>query len=282
MGAISKLSVMQLPKDAKFLECFEANPGCSLIYIDFNSIEPHALAEFSRDPRLLSVYGPDAIPFNDIYLYWGTETTQFSSIVRQFFDPAQPTEAMLAEAKKRLKLERALIKEAYLALQYGLGWKQLQVMLNLAGYACTVKQARDIFSDYWRFFVGVRHFDAKLQQMYERNAGYIINGRGRPMPVAHDQKHNMVNRFVQSTAHDILLFFLLLINRARVARKVPMRPYLVDEHDATIWEAPTEHALAAKAILEDSLVELNSILGWSVKFKGQVSIGTNLSIKLGD
>lgn len=57
---MSKISILQLPKDKRFLKCFTVPKDHKLLYTDINSLEPHVLAHFSQDPGLMSLYGPGA------------------------------------------------------------------------------------------------------------------------------------------------------------------------------------------------------------------------------
>lgn len=53
-------NVQQMPGDRKFLSCWRARPGYKLVCCDVVSLENFVLAELSRDPSLLKLYGPDA------------------------------------------------------------------------------------------------------------------------------------------------------------------------------------------------------------------------------
>lgn len=54
------INVQQMPKTRGFLECWTARPGHKLVQLDTAALEPTVLAEFSQDPALMSLYGPDA------------------------------------------------------------------------------------------------------------------------------------------------------------------------------------------------------------------------------
>jgi hypothetical protein len=275
---MSKLNVQQLPTDAGFLACFEAQPGHSLVYTDVNSLEPHVLTEFSQDKRMLSLYGPDA-KTNDIYLYFGAYTKLFGARIREHFDPDAPTKEALAAAKKALGEVRQVLKITVLGLSYGMGSGKLKDYVNLAGFPMSRSEAQGVFDDYWRFFSGIKNFEQQLLSVHDRNNGYIINGRGRPLFIANDYTKDIVNRFVQSTGHDILMYYIMLLDRARKKYKIPMRPWLVDEHDATVWEVKDSSVKQVEDLFYSTYEELNNILGWGVKFKGKVKIGRALDVK---
>jgi len=275
---MSRINVQQLPSDAEFLSCFEARPGHSLVYTDFSSLEPHVCAEFSQDPRMLSLYGKGAKP-NDIYLYFGANTELFGRQIRQHYDPDNPTQESIDLAKKHCGEIRKILKVMVLGMNYGMGAASLKDDVNTAGFSISKSGAHTVHDDYWQFFAGIKKFKERLFDLYCQNGGYIINGRGRPLPIANKYTRDIVNRFVQSTGHDILIYYLRLLNERRTRERLPMRPWLVDEHDATIWEVPDRHAEAIKQVFLDTYEELNDVLQWGIKFTGKVKIGKNLGIK---
>ena len=280
MSQKSNLSVQQLPKEPKFLSAFEAKPGHSLVYIDFSALEPHVLTEFSNDLRMKEIYGPHAKPGQDIYLYFGYNTALFGPAIKAYYNPRETSLEATEIAKKHLKTQRDILKIIVLGIGYGMGANKLKEDVNVAGYKIEAHEARKVVNDYKDFFWGVERFKIKLENTLSSNGGYIINGRGRILTIPSDKTKDIVNRFVQSTGHDILMYYLLLINRKRKERNIPMRPWQPDEHDATIWEVPDEYAQQVKEVFEECLVELNETLSWGIKFKGNVKIAKDLSVKL--
>jgi DNA polymerase I-like protein with 3'-5' exonuclease and polymerase domains len=276
---MANLNAQQLPSDFEFLDCLESRPGYSLVYTDFTALEPHVLTEFSQDKRMLSLYGPGA-KSNDIYLYFGANTKLFSSALRKYYNPEDPTPEGIKAAKTHCASERQVLKIMVLGLGYNMGAKKLKDGVNLAGFPLTEQDARSVFNDYWTFFKGIKAFEESLLQQYRNNHGYIVNGRGRILTIAEDYSKDIVNRFVQSTGHDILVYYLRLLSEGRRARKLDMRPWLVDEHDATVWEAPDEQAEQVKQLFLDCYDQLNDITKWGIKFSGKVRIGKSLAMKV--
>ncbi len=278
---MARISILQLPKDPGFLECLKPSPGCSLVYLDFAALEPHVLTEFSQDPNMLKLYGPGAKP-NDIYLFVGASTSVFGEKIRQTFDPENPTPDAIKTTKKACAIEREILKVAVLGLGYGMHPPKLQAELSLKGFPVPLHEAQAIFDDYWRWARGIKNFHNSLMRQYDKNGGYIVNGRGRPLAVHAKYKNDIVNKFVQSSGHDILMFYLTLIQKRRIADKVFMKPYVVDEHDCTIWQVVDEHVEQVKKIFADSMDELNQTLNWSVKFSGNIKSGKSLAVKCAD
>jgi hypothetical protein len=95
------------------------------------------------------------------------------------------------------------------------------------------------------------------------------------MIIHEDWQKDILNRWVQSSGHDMLTFFLYLLEPKM--RRVGGIPYLVDEHDATIWSVPTANAEIAAQYLQETYTELNKELGAPVKFTGDVKIANNLA-----
>jgi DNA polymerase I-like protein with 3'-5' exonuclease and polymerase domains len=276
---MSKLNIQALPVDAELLECLEPAPGHSLVYTDFSALEPHVLTEFSQDKRMLDLYGPNASRYNDIYLYVGSYIDLFRDAIRTFYDPANPTKESVDLAKEHCAQIRKVIKIVVLGSSYGMGAKKLQEGINLAGFDLSFAQAKGISKDYWDFFSGIKRFEQQLIHQYQRNKGFIINGRGRPLAIHPDYTKDIVNRFVQSTGHDILMHYVYLLNNRRKVEGLKMRPWFVDEHDATIAEVADDQAEYVAQVFKETFDELNEKLQWGVKFVGKIRIGKSLAIK---
>lgn len=184
----------QLPVIADYLEAFEPSKGSTLVYVDFSAQEPHVLAEFSQDPKMLTLYGPNAKPHLDIYLYFGAHTELFGKQIRLYYDPDNPTKESLNTAKKACEDIRKVIKIMVLGMGYGMGPRKLKENVNLAGFKLSLAEASQIYNDYWKFFRGVKNFENALLTMYAANKGYIVNGRGRPVAIHPDYTKDIVNR----------------------------------------------------------------------------------------
>jgi DNA polymerase I-like protein with 3'-5' exonuclease and polymerase domains len=243
-----------------------------------SALEPHVLTEFSQDKRMLDLYGP-AAKANDIYLYVGSHMDLFRDQIRAFYDPAHPTKESLALAKEQCAAIRKVIKIVVLGSSYGMGAKKLQDGINLAGFKLSFAEAKSISRDYWDFFRGIKQFEQKLIYMYQANNGYIINGRGRPLAIHPDYTKDIVNRFVQSTGHDILMRYVYLLDKRRKVENLPMRPWFIDEHDACVVEVQNAAVKRVMQVFKEVYDELNAELDWGVKFSGKIRSGQSLAIK---
>lgn len=56
-----------------------------------------------------------------------------------------------------------------------------------------------------------------------------------------------------------------------------MWPWLVDNHDETIWEAKEEHAQAAADVIDEGLKRANAELGMEIQLKAPTQIADNLA-----
>lgn len=275
---MSKLNLQQLPKDTGYLASFTARPGHKLVYTDFNALEPKVTAWFTRDPGMWKLYGPGAKP-NDIYLYTGANSPLFQDEIRQYYDPDNPTAEGIKAAKQNCGRTRDILKKVVLSCNYGAGPRKLHAEFSAVGLAISLRDCTILHRSYWRTFSGIKNFEKGLLAMHRSNGGWIINGRGRPLSIAADYTKDIVNRFVQSTGHDILMRYLLILSDTRMGS---MRPWLVDEHDATIWECHESEVELTRNIFEQAFITLNGELGWDIKFTGDIKVADNLGELKGD
>lgn len=275
-------NLQQQPKTRGYLECFTARPGHKLVQLDFSSIEPTVLAEFSHDKALMDIYGPTASPHQNIYLFTAAHIQGLGDNILKYYDPKNPTKEGVALAKKNCKADYDVAKTVQLAKTYNAGAGKIHETLTLAGIKISFAQVKRICEQFDRLYGGVADFKTKLEGEWASNNGWILNGIGRPLTVADNLTKDLVNRFCQSTGHDLLVWYVSIIDRLRNDRAVEMYPLIVDYHDETIWEAPDSQVEAASAILRDALSILNSLLRPTIPIKGEVAIAETLAdIKLG-
>lgn len=292
---MAKLNLQQLPKDKNFLKCFEADPGHSLVYSDINSLEPHVLAHFSKDPGLMGIYSKTA-KLNDVYLYIGANVSSWKTNILKYYDPNNPTPDGIAAAKKYAKEERSAAKPTFLGWMYGLSAGTMAQLTDIPVEECRIilKEIDDTFPGAVKFYEILKKqwegnggwikqewsedpiTGRKLPTFIDGRPGWIYNGRGRPMSIAPDKMKDLGSRFVQSTGHDVLMQMLVYINKLRKSQKVNMRPYNVDVHDATIWQVKNSDVDKAVDIFKQSYILLNNTLNWDVEIKGEVEVGQHL------
>jgi len=275
-----KFNIQNIANDKRLFNPLIAPKGYKIIYLDFNSLEPHVLCEFSKDPKLRELYLNGSC--HDLYLWYGGATEVFGDTIRAIYPMDNPSPESVGKAKKELKDLRKALKIIVLGLGYNMGEVKLMNDVNdQTDFVLTLKDARRLKKEYFRFFPGITFFMEKIDQVFiHYDEKYIINGRGRPMfsLMDKDSRGKLVNKFVQSTGHDCLQLYVHMIKSRRDALSFEMIPYHVDLHDATAFifkDTPENEAIATKIYL-DSLVDLNETLGWEVRLKGTPKVGYSL------
>lgn len=271
-----RLNLLALPKKAEFMRCFVAPPGQVLFQWDVAALEPHVLCHLSQDPTLMAVYGPGAWPSHDIYLLAGQQIPGLGDEIRKLYDFKNPTEEGVRQAKIRFAKERKdILKKAYLSFLYGIGADALAVDLEIPVY-----EARAILKALNKQFPGKKSLQMRLETEWSANGGFIVNGRGRPLPVDFGKKHDLVNRVVQSTGHDCLVRILYHLNAYRKEHKIQIRPYCPDIHDESVWCGKLDQLQGFQDATEYAFAKLNEELSWSVKIRhGGIGYGPDLRIR---
>lgn len=273
----SKPNLQQIPKSNAVMSLFTARPGHVWIDLDFSALEPVVATEFSQDANMLRIYGNTA-PKNDIYLFVAAHIPGISEKVRAAgYDPYKPTPEGLANAKKLCKHERGICKTVVLACQYGAGVNKVQQTLEADNIFLAYEEVEKIHSGYWSLFSGLKAFSKELYFQWKRNGGWILNGTGRPMCVPADMTKDLLNRFVQSTGHDILVKYVRLFIEEMRYRGIPYTPVCLDWHDSCCVEVLEEYREQTAEVFMDSLDELNRQLGGIIKLRGEPDIGRNLA-----
>lgn len=271
-------NLQQIPKSKRMMELFIARPGHVWLDLDFSALEPVVTTEYSQDPNLLFIYG-DTAPKNDIYLFVGANIP--GEIGRKIrgtgYDPYNPTPEALARAKKECKHERGICKTVVLACQYGAGVNKVYNTLEQAEIYLPYEEVEAVWNTYWELFERVRGFSKELYWQW-RKQGYVLNGTGRPMCVLPDDTKDLLNRFVQSTGHDVLQIYIRLFTQELNRREIPWTPVIIDWHDASTIEVPEAYVEQAKEVMGSwALDALNRMLGCNIKLRGEVETALNLA-----
>ena len=257
-----KVNYQQLPSDRKYLECYVARPKYVLIQADLAALEPHVLAEISRDKTYMELYGPNA-KSHDIYLFNGSKIGKFKDkILAAGYEPGN-LEA-IDRCKKECKAERTILKKVSLAKAYGAGAYKIWTGLKLDGIDITLREVEQIVEDFDgpNLYGGVKRFQYDLEREWRENKGWILGGLGTAVPVAEKLKKDLLNRNVQSTGHNILVLFLTCFLKPGLDRaKIDYRWYIPDLHDETIYEVLAEQAPLALKVHCKAVDELNQMLG---------------------
>lgn len=191
-----KPSMHQLVKAHGFLRAFVADPGTTWFEKDWAALEPHVLAELSRDRGLLDLYGPDANPNHDRYLY---EAAQFpgpvGEKVRLFYDVANPTAEGVELAKINCKTERQNAKGPILAMDYGAKARKIHRTMRSQGARITLEEVQGIVQAVERSHPGIyRDLGPRLAREWSNRGGWILSGLGFPNPVHESKIKDLINR----------------------------------------------------------------------------------------
>lgn len=278
-----KFNIQQQPKSRPYLETWIPRPNHRLIQLDFAAVEPTILAQVSGCPTYRKLYGPDANPNQDVYLHVGAKFRKFKDQVLKYYNPDNPTAESTAEAKRVLRYERGkLLKTAHLGFQYGAGAPTVHSGFVRQEVEIDLEDVFEMHKDYWspELFAVVKDYERKLQQEWRQRGGWIINPMGRPLPVSEQKFKDLLNCAIQSAAHDCLQRVLRYIDEGRFSKKVLMYPWLVDQHDETIFEAHVDSVDAGKAVFREAMQKLNADLakmGWDIPIKGEPEVFMSLA-----
>lgn len=273
----SEPNLQQIPKSNAVMGLFHARPGHTWVDLDIAALEPSVTAEFSQDDNMLFLYGSNSQP-NDIYLFVGASIPSMRSrILATGYDPMNPTPEAIARAKKECKHERSICKVVVLSAAYGAGIKKIQSVLEEDGILVPYEDVAAIHRGYWETFAGVKDFGRSLLFEWKRNKGYILNGVGRPMAVPEEMSQDLLNRFIQSTGHDVFVKYICILTDMIDASGITWYPVILDFHDAITVEVEDCNAEAVAVMMQKALDELNRRLGGTVKLKGVPVIGRTLA-----
>lgn len=270
-------NMQQIPKSQAVMKLFKARPGYAWIDLDFSALEPVVATEFSEDPNLEVIYG-NGRPTNDIYLFVGANIPGMAEKIRGAgYDPYNPTPEGLAAAKKKCKHERSICKTVVLACQYGAGVNKVMETLENDDVFLPYEDVARIHSGYWELFSRVRDFSRELLFQWRENGGYVLNGMGRPMSVPEDMIKDTLNRFIQSTGHDLLVRYIRIYTEELTRRNIEWYPLMIDWHDASAVEVREDQLEEAKQVMMWGVDQLNAELQGRIKLRGEPDVGFNLS-----
>lgn len=271
------LSLHQQPKTRGYLECFVARPGMAWVDTDATALEPHVLAEASRDKALLGLYAPGR-PANDVYMY---VAAQIEALGKPFldmgYDPENPDKEVIGKCKKALKKQRGIAKVVHLASSYGAGPKKIQAGLKLQGIDLSFAEVKQIHADYWKLFDGVKRYEKFLLDQWEANRGWVLNPIGRPIGVDAEKTKDLVNRCIQSGGHDIMVMYIKRLYDRLRREGVEFYPIIADFHDETIIECGQADVDKVQQLMKEEWHNLNKELGGYILIRGEPEVGTNLA-----
>lgn len=272
-GAKGSANWQQLPKVKEVLECFVADPGCTLVQTDINALEPRVVATFSNDATMRELFASGKP--HDTYLYVSAALfADRRDKIDAIYNLHAPTKESVAAAKEAFKFERKVGKEIHLAAGYGAGAPKMWRTMQLRGIAIELDEVKTMRERYWELFAGVRRWVRGLEREREDRGGYVFNAHGRPLAIPEMRCKDLGNAHAQSSGHDCLLIYLWHLDRLRTERGVPMRAFSSDEHDACVMSTPIEFRDAAVAVMQDAYAALNEELGADIEIIGDVETAT--------
>lgn len=241
------------------------------------SVEPVVTAEFSGDKNMRFLY-EDASRVNDLYLFIGAQIPgEIGDVIRSTgYDPYNSSSEALSKAKKEAKKERSICKTVCLAANYGAGPFKINKTLEEGDIYLPFEQVEAVHSTYWEVFSDVKKFGYHLRNKWMKD-GYIVNGFGRPLSVPEEMSKDVLNRFVQSTAHDILLKYARILCGLLQSRRLNWYPALLDLHDAVTIEVREDQADKAVDCFNEALYILNSELQGELPIRGEAVVGKTMA-----
>lgn len=242
------------------LRCDEGHTG---VHADLSAIEPTITAHYSEDPSLLKVFRDG---LGDIYLDLALELFPTDKELHEGYNPRIPVDKA---TKERFSRQRKIAKTIQLAVQYtGTEWTVSRNLTN-AGIETTPEEARVYVGAYWRKFAKVAQFNYRLKEL-NKAQGHLRNVIGRIIRVPDPEYKDLSNRFIQSSAHDVLILWVLEIYRLCKERGVHIKPVLLDCHDSTSNQVPDHQAVLVRDIYGEALENINSSLGLCVTIKADI------------
>jgi|SRR5271165_1352209 len=256
-----KPSVLNMPfSEPEVMHAFKSDSEFIGIHADLAAIEPCVLAHYSEDSTLLKVYRQG---LGDIYLDLALDIFPDDIQLRTEYDPNVPIKS---EVKERFKDLRAVCKIVHLAVSYTGTYITVAKNLSKNGYPTSKGQAMQLVKRYWQKFSQVKAFNNRLQQVYTHK-GHIRNLVGRVIQVPEMYKKDLMNRLVQSSAHDILRLWVMTIVELFNKRNIEWKWWLPDLHDSTTFMVKQGQEERAKECYLDALDLVWNQLQLSVPLK---------------
>jgi DNA polymerase I-like protein with 3'-5' exonuclease and polymerase domains len=271
--------LLNAPFDEKgVMSTLKCDEGWGGVHADFTSVEPAVTAHYSQDPSLLKVFRDG---LGDVYLDLALALFPQDAELNSFYETNAP---ITPEVKARFKKQRNVAKTIQLAVQYTGTGQTVFKNLNAAGHAVTLPEAFDMVAAYWKHFHKVAIMNEALFIKNERQ-GYLRNVVGRVIQVPKGitilkrdgtiwekpiRYKDLPNRFIQSSAHDLLSFWAMKIDDKCRERGLTVKSVIVDCHDSTTWQCPLDQVHRLEEVYVDALRELNEEIRMSVPIKAEI------------
>ncbi len=283
--AAKKFNLFATSSTKGFLQCLKAPEGWGIAGADISSLEPHVLAQFSRDPGYLKIY-QNGQPQNCIYLYLGAKSSEHGHLFKAAgYNPDNPAPGTVSKAKKECAAERTVYKTTVLTCAYGGQEGPLQARFRQADLELPIAKCISLVNLFGRTFPGIDRFHEELLREWHTRGGYVLTGRGRPLAIPNNktERRDLVALFCQSTGHDAMTRILYHQNMWRKKHKLEavIKPWIVDLHDATYPIFRKDHEEEVRTMIQYGYDRFNEESGWDVTLGGDIKTGATMA-ELGD
>jgi uracil-DNA glycosylase family 4 len=218
----SNPNIHGIPKKKEIKKIFRADPGCVLVYADYNQAEVRMLAHYAQDPRLIRLL---------------TETDIHAAISRELFNLTD--EQMKALPAEDREVKRRAAKTLTFGMIYGRSEYSIAPQLGI-----TVEQARKYKERFFAMMPDVKRWITRQRASVMRNHQVeSLYGRLRRFdfipdgPGAAEIQRQAVNMPIQSAVSDMTLLANLRAIQRLKDQGVPVRPW-PSIHDAFIVQVP--------------------------------------------
>jgi DNA polymerase I len=225
---------IRTPLGREIRGCFEAEPGCVLVSVDYSQIELRVLAHVADEPVLKEIFsrGED--------VHTATASQVFA------VDPADIDPGMRSKAKM-----------INYGIVYGLSDFGLADRLNIPR-----EEAKEFIDAYLQRFPRVASFMAETVEQ-AREDGHVTTlwGRRRQIPELRARNYQVrtlgerlaVNTVIQGTAADVIKLAMVRCHRA-LSQSEHRTRLILTIHDELLFEGPAQEATAAAELIEKEMV----------------------------
>ena len=243
-------NIQQIPRSAKFRECFIAPPGRKLIIADYSQIELRVAAEITHDPRMTAAYRSG----DDLH------SLTASFMVGKSIDAVT-------------KPERQAAKAVNFGLIYGMGAAGLkQYAAQSYGVEMTLEQAEEFRNRFFKAYTGIEKWHRMMKRNPPKESRTLT---GRKFTFSENAGLSILsNTPVQGTAADIAKKALGLL----VKRLKNSNTYIVGViHDEIILESSDEKADETAETLKSAMEEAGNSIMKYVPCLAEVDVSQNWS-----
>ena len=263
--------LLNAPFDEKaVLRHLRCDPGYIGVHADLSAIEPTITAHYSEDPALLKVFREG---LGDIYLDLALELFPNDKELHEGYNPNIP---IIEAIKKQFGKQRKVAKVIQLAVAYTGTGHTVSKNLTKDGIPTTVDEGERLVQAYWRKFRRVAEFNNRLREL-NRSQGYLRNVIGRIIRVPNPEYKDIPNRFIQSSAHDVLCLWVLEIYKRAKEEGLEIKPILLDCHDSTSNSIAKNRENDLKRIYKEALDWVNRELNLCVTVKAEIKTFSTLA-----